>query len=70
MAARYAGCNSVLVIDPELMEVDRKKLEPRQVDLALLSSPWMARSWTLQEGALAVDLRLKFCRQHLPLSTV
>ena len=60
MAAVYAGCRSVLVIDPELMEVDRKKLEPQQVDLALLCSPWMARSWTLQEGALAVDLRLKF----------
>ena len=60
MAAVYAGCSSVLVIDPELIKIDRKKLDPRQIDVALFCSPWMARSWTLQEGALAVDLRLKF----------
>ena len=68
MAAVYAGCSSVLVIDPELTKLDRKKLEPQQVDVALFCSPWMARSWTLQEGALAVDLRLKFADSiyHFP----
>ncbi|KAF7506407.1 hypothetical protein GJ744_011761 [Endocarpon pusillum] len=60
MSRIYAGAKCVLVIDPELRDLKATDLEPKEIDLALLCSPWMARSWTLQEGALGIDIKLKF----------
>ena len=60
MARIYAGASNVLVLDPELQQVTRKSLTTTQLDHVVACSPWMARSWTLQEGALAIDLRLAF----------
>ena len=63
MAQIYAGATSVLVIDPELQHSKTHSVSDTQDDETLMATavaPWMARSWTLQEGALAVDLRFEF----------
>ena len=60
MAHVYAGASNVFVLDPELRKVTKRDLTTTQLDLVVACSPWMARSWTLQEGALAVEIRLKF----------
>lgn len=62
MARIYAGAESVLVLDPELESTKFERLKP-YVDtqrFAISCSAWMARSWPLQEGALAVSLMVKF----------
>ncbi|MCJ1308020.1 Ribosome-releasing factor 2, mitochondrial [Agyrium rufum] len=69
MARIYAGALNVLVLDPELQKITRTGLTDTQLDLVVACSPWMARSWTLQEGALAVDLRLKFKETSIRLPT-
>ena len=71
MAHVYAGASNVLVLDPELSKVTRTGLTMTQLDLVVACSPWMARSWTLQEGALAIEIRLKFKDTvfRLPAST-
>ena len=71
MAHVYAGASNVLVLDPELLKVTKKGLTMTQLDLVVACSPWMARSWTLQEGALATEIRLKFNDTifRLPAST-
>ncbi|KAL5325308.1 hypothetical protein ACEPPN_006433 [Leptodophora sp. 'Broadleaf-Isolate-01'] len=63
MAQLYAGAEQVLVLDPEMRELSSEVLSYEKELLALYirASPWMARSWPLQEGALAQNLyfRLK-----------
>jgi hypothetical protein len=68
MAAIYSGAKTVLVLDPELRELNATDLNAREIDVTVYCSPWMARSWTLQEGALAVDLSLKFKDDFVPFS--
>ena len=58
MARIYAGAAGVLVLDPELQIEDRECSE-----YAVWMSPWMARSWTLQEGALSTALYIKFATE-------
>ena len=60
MAQIYAGATEVLVLDPQLQDMQISELDPQDADLMICGSPWMARSWTLQEGALAVNVRIKF----------
>jgi hypothetical protein len=68
MAFSYAKCKSVLVIDPDLSTINTDCLDARQLKLALLSSPWMARSWTLQEAALSVKLDFVFADRIVPFA--
>ncbi|MCJ1269740.1 hypothetical protein MMC22_009633 [Lobaria immixta] len=65
MGRIYAGAAAVLVLDPELQTVDPACLTAFEIQLAVAVCPWMARSWTLQEGALAVRLKLVFCIKEL-----
>ena len=60
MARVYASARQVLVLDPILQRTAVRELLPCEVEALVLSSPWNARSWTLQESALAVDLRFLF----------
>ena len=60
MGRIYAGAATVLVLDPELQAIDPACLTTFEIQLAVAICPWMARSWTLQEGALAVRLKLVF----------
>jgi hypothetical protein len=56
MAFVYAAAMQVLVIDQTLREVSLHKTgETGDLDLAtrMLTSPWMSRAWTFQEGSLA-----------------
>jgi len=60
MALIYAGAAEVLVLDPHLQNKKVSDFDSKEIDLIIASSPWMARSWTLHEGALSVNLRIKF----------
>lgn len=60
MAQIYAGAAEVLVLDPRLQDKRVSDLDSKEIDLIIAGSPWMARSWTLHEGALSVNLRIKF----------
>jgi hypothetical protein len=60
MAQIYTGATEVLVLDPQLQDMQISELDPQDADLMICSSPWMARSWTLHEGAVAVNVRIKF----------
>jgi len=68
MARIYAGAANVLVLDPELRRETSADLRLGDLERTVACSSWMARSWTLQEGALAAELRLKFADQILPVS--
>lgn len=70
MVRVYAGAGNVLVLDPELRTVVSGDLTPAELDLAVAASPWMARSWTLHEGALAIDLHFKFADTILAFAVV
>lgn len=60
MAYVYASASKVMVFDPLLQHTDAKSLSSRERATMIAASPWMARSWPLQEAALAVDIRFKF----------
>jgi hypothetical protein len=55
MAEIYAAATTVLVLDPELQKVSLNSLVSHQsfLEWYIDCSPWMSRSWTLHEGALA-----------------
>ncbi|KAL5328127.1 hypothetical protein ACEPPN_005835 [Leptodophora sp. 'Broadleaf-Isolate-01'] len=61
MAQLYAGARKVLVLDPYLQLLPSKSvgLESTSLAMHIKISPWMARSWPLQEGALARNLYVK-----------
>jgi hypothetical protein len=62
MAEIYAAATSILVIDPELQQISLRSngLDMNSITRYIQCSPWMARSWTLQEGALALEVFLVF----------
>ena len=66
MARIYAGAVNVLVLDPTLQKETYTSLTPNELDVLVATSPWMGRSWTLQEGALAVNLLLAFADGIFP----
>ncbi|KAF2822909.1 hypothetical protein CC86DRAFT_385093 [Ophiobolus disseminans] len=70
MTSSYAKCSSVLVIDPDLITVQITSLSSRILATTLLSSSWMARSWTLQEAALAVKLDFVYADAVVPFLEV
>lgn len=70
MARIYAGARSILVLDPELQEQSSSKLSQPQLQLAVRCCPWMARSWCLSEGALAIDVNFRFADTIVPFSEV
>lgn len=58
MACLYAGASKVLFLDPELqlLRSENFRGDNELLTLYIKISPWMARSWPLQEGALAESL--------------
>jgi hypothetical protein len=81
MGRIYAGASAVLILDPALSSIGYDALgattESREerANLLVQASPWMARSWPLQEAALASELYVKFAdgsvhyeQEHLGIS--
>jgi hypothetical protein len=72
MTPTYAGASEVLVIDKNLQtveyDVDNEAQAKQSVISRLRLSPWMSRSWTLQEGALAQRLFVRTATCPLLLS--
>lgn len=58
MAQLYAGAAGVLVLDPDLQQLPYEILTRDAETMAMFIrvSPWMSRSWPLQEGAVASKL--------------
>ena len=60
MAQIYAGANQVLVLDPELEQLTADAVsDPRTLALHIQMSPWMSRSWPMQEGAVSTRVCFK-----------
>ncbi|KAI1742871.1 hypothetical protein F4680DRAFT_385306 [Xylaria scruposa] len=60
MGRIYAGAAAVLVLDPALRSVSYDRLGGARANILIEASPWMARSWPLQEAALANEIYVKF----------
>ncbi|KAI0854660.1 hypothetical protein F4860DRAFT_96431 [Xylaria cubensis] len=71
MGRVYAGAGAVLVLDPALSSIalqdDRLAGEDQDMarNMLVKASPWMARSWPLQEAALASGLYIKFADEYV-----
>lgn len=62
MGQIYAGATKILVLDP-ILEQTASRIPPGDIsttNLCISSSPWMSRSWPLQEGAISLSLFVKF----------
>ena len=62
MARIYAGAGRVIVLDSELenFSVTEMREDVTNVLALIKCSPWMSRSWTLQEGTLSLTVLLRF----------
>lgn len=60
----YTNANKVLVIDDRLVR-SSSTAPPEEALVRILSSVWMTRMWTLQEGLLATKLRFQFKERAL-----
>lgn len=60
MARIYASACRVYVLDPVMQHIDTSILTYSEQAVLIAASPWMARSWTFQEAALAVRLSFQF----------
>jgi hypothetical protein len=60
MASIYAAASYVLVLDSELMSLKASMLSKAELLARVLTSVWMCRSWTLQEGVLATHCAVQF----------
>ena len=59
MAQIYAGAEKVLVLDPEMQQLRDIESKDPTFMTHLTVSPWMARSWPLQEGGVAANLCIR-----------
>ncbi len=65
MYRTYRNATYVLVLDASLRRYNVASLDIDEVSMRVLTSPWMRRLWTLQEGALpAVTNQLWFQLAH------
>ena len=60
MSRIYAGASNVLVLDVEIQSEDSQQLTDVEIELAIASSPWTSRCWTLHEGALSLKVLFQF----------
>ncbi|KAL8797879.1 MAG: hypothetical protein Q9195_000231 [Heterodermia aff. obscurata] len=58
MTRIYAGAQRVVVIDNALQSMSSTEEQDEVILASLVSSPWMSRCWTFQEGRLAQLLHL------------
>ena len=69
MYRTYQDATHVLVLEASLRRYDVESLGIDEVSMRILTSPWMRRLWTLQEGALpALTNRLWFQLSHRALN--
>ena len=69
MQPTYQDATYVLVLDSSLRHCDINKSGIDEVSMRILTSPWMRRLWTLQEGALpSVANKLWFQLAHKALN--
>ena len=69
MHRTYQDATYVLVLDSSLRHCDINKSGIDEVSMRILTSPWMRRLWTLQEGALpSVANKLWFQLAHKALN--
>jgi hypothetical protein len=66
MARTYQDAEAVLVLDSGLQLISSSE-SPGMKLLAVLTSGWMRRLWTLQEGVLAKQLYIQFADTHKAL---
>lgn len=60
MGRIYAGAAAVLVLDPTLRSISHEQVGDIGANILIKASPWMARSWPLQEAALASEIYVRF----------
>ena len=60
----YQKADKVLVLDDQLVR-STSRVTPEETLIRILSSAWMTRLWTLQEGLLADKLRFQFQERAL-----
>ncbi|KAH0559665.1 hypothetical protein GP486_003822 [Trichoglossum hirsutum] len=60
----YRNADKVLVLDDQLVR-STSRVAPEEALIRILSSGWMTRLWTLQEGMLAGKLRFQFQERAL-----
>ena len=70
MARIYASARRVVVLDPITLSTEASNLSFREMEVVIASSAWMARSWTMQEAALAVDLDFRFRDVTIPYRNI
>ncbi len=59
MAQIYAAAQTVLVLDPHLQQLPDIRVTEPIFFTHLIVSPWMSRSWPLQEGSVAANLAVR-----------
>jgi len=68
MAQLYAAAEKVLVLDPDLRNIPSIEAGEDHILAAhIRTSPWMSRSWPLQEGALAQNLYFQLLDRSIRL---
>ncbi|KAL8871472.1 MAG: hypothetical protein Q9174_002701 [Haloplaca sp. 1 TL-2023] len=60
MAQIYVEAQCVLVIDPELQQMEFQNLPDEQIFANVLCSAWNSRSWTFQEACMARTFYVQF----------
>ncbi|CAD6578955.1 MAG: hypothetical protein ASARMPREDX12_009029 [Alectoria sarmentosa] len=70
MRRTYAEANKTLILDSSLYNLDSQNLSVAEIHARILTSGWMRRLWTLQEGALASDPWVQFKDGPLRLNTI
>lgn len=65
MGRIYAGAAAVLVLDPTLRSISHDQVGDTGANMLIRASPWMARSWPLQEAALASRIYIRFAEGNV-----
>lgn len=65
MGRIYAGAAAVLVLDPTLRSISHEQVGDTGANMLIKASPWMARSWPLQEAALASEIYVRFAEGNV-----
>ncbi|CAF9933336.1 MAG: hypothetical protein ALECFALPRED_005566 [Alectoria fallacina] len=70
MRRTYAEANKTLILDSSLYNFDSQDLSVAEIHARILTSGWMRRLWTLQEGALASDPWVQFKDGPVRMNTI
>ena len=70
MRRTYLKAKKILVLDSSLYCYNSQDLYPAEVTARILTSLWMRRLWTLQEGALSQGGSLWICFKDGPIHLI